>query len=306
MITHVAILGTGKMGSAFARRLDAAGTDLRLSLWNRTRERAEQVGVGTVAPTPAEAVRDAELVITSLTNREAVRAAYLGRDGALAAAGTRLFVEMSTAGPDLIAELAPDVEATGSRLIDAPVLGAPTVAARGGLAILAGGDAADVDRARPVLELLGEVRHVGALGSGARLKLAANSMLADLTLAAAELLAAGDAAGLDREHLFWVLARFVPSLELRRAGYMEDRHEPTLFALRDLCKDLDLALEFFHRSGASVPLTALTRELVEEAMVGGADLDITAVARRYRRVAPPETRGPGDVGTSDPALAGGS
>jgi 3-hydroxyisobutyrate dehydrogenase-like beta-hydroxyacid dehydrogenase len=192
---------------------------------------------------------------------------------------------MSTAGPDLIAELAPDVEATGSRLIDAPVLGAPTVAARGGLAILAGGDAADVDRARPVLELLGEVRHVGALGSSARLKLAANSMLADLTVAAAELLAAGDASGLDREHLFWVLARFVPSLELRRAGYMEDRHEPTLFALRDLRKDLDLALEFFHRSGASVPLTALTRELIEEAMVGGADLDITAVARRYRRVA---------------------
>ena len=69
--------------SAFARRLAAAGTDLQLSLWNRTRERAEQVGVGAVAPSPAEAVRDAELVITSLTNREAVRAAYLGRDGAL-------------------------------------------------------------------------------------------------------------------------------------------------------------------------------------------------------------------------------
>jgi 3-hydroxyisobutyrate dehydrogenase len=285
MITHVAIVGTGKMGSAFARRLSAAGTDLRLSLWNRTRERAEQVGVGTVAATPAEAVRDAELVITSLTNREAVRAAYLGRDGALTATGTRLFVEMSTAGSDAVTELAPEVEATGSRLIDAPVLGGPTVALRGGLAILAGGDAVDVDRARPVLDLLGEVRHVSVLGSGAQLKLAANSMLADITTVVAELLAAGDVSGLDREHLFWVMARFVPSLELRRAGFMEDRNEPTLFALRDLRKDLDLALEFFHRSGASVPLTALTRELIEEAMVGGADLDITAVARRYRRVA---------------------
>jgi 3-hydroxyisobutyrate dehydrogenase-like beta-hydroxyacid dehydrogenase len=283
MITHVAILGTGKMGSAFARRLSAAGTNLQLSLWNRTRERAEQVGVGSVAATPAEAVRDADLVITSLTNRDAVRAAYLGRDGALAASGPRLLVEMSTAGPDLVVELAHEVEATGSRLIDAPVLGAPTVAARGGLAILAGGEAADVERARPVLELLGEVRHVGALGSGARLKLVANSMLAEVTTAAAELMAAGDATGLDREHVFWVLARLVPSLELRRSGYMEDRHEPTLFALRDLRKDLDLALEFFHRFGASVPVTALTRELVEEAMSGGADLDITAVARRYRR-----------------------
>ncbi len=300
MITRVAILGTGKMGTAFARRLAAAGTDLQLSLWNRTRERAEQVGVGAVAPSPAEAVRDAELVITSLTNREAVRAAYLGRDGALAAEGGRLFVEMSTAGPDAVAELAPEVEAAGSRLIDAPVLGAPTVAARGGLAVLAGGDAADVDRARPVLELFGEVRHIGELGSGARLKLAANSMLADITTVAAELLAAGDAAGLDREQVFWVLARFVPSLELRRAGFMEDRHEPTLFALRDLRKDLDLALEFFHRSGASVPLTALTRELFEEAMAGGADLDITAVGRRYRRVVgtPPTL---GSVAAATPA-----
>ncbi|MFI5259321.1 MAG: NAD(P)-dependent oxidoreductase [Candidatus Limnocylindrales bacterium] len=291
MITHVAILGTGKMGSAFARRLNTAGTDLRLSLWNRTRERAEQAGVGSVGPTPAEAVRDAELVITSLTNRDAVRAAYLGRDGALAAGGPRLFVEMSTAGPDAVVELAPEVEATGSRVIDAPVLGAPTVAARGGLAILAGGKAADVERARPVLELLGEVRHVGPLGSGARLKLVANSMLAEVTTAAAELLAAGDATGLDREHVFWVLARFVPSLELRRAGYLEDRHEPTLFALRDLRKDLDLALEFFHRSGASVPMTALTRELIEEAMSGGADLDITAVARRYRHIVNPPPPG---------------
>jgi len=292
MITRVAILGTGKMGSALARRLAEASTDLQLSLWNRTRERAEQVGVGAVSSTPAEAVRDAELVITSLTNREAVRAAYLGRDGALAATGPRLFVEMSTAGPDAVVELAPEVEATGSRLIDAPVLGAPTVAARGGLAILAGGDAADVDRARPVLELFGEVRHIGELGSGARLKLAANSVLADITTVAAELLAAGDASGLDREHVFWVLARFVPSLELRRAGFMEGRHEPTLFALRDLRKDLDLALEFFHRFGASVPVTALTRELIEEAMAGGADLDITAVGRRYRRVIdPPRTVG---------------
>jgi 3-hydroxyisobutyrate dehydrogenase-like beta-hydroxyacid dehydrogenase len=283
MITRVAILGTGKMGSAFARRLASAGADLQLSLWNRTRERAEQVGVGSVATTPAEAVREAALVITSLTNQKAIRAAYLGRDGALAATGARLFVEMSTVGPDAVVELAPEVEASGSRLIDAPVLGAPPLAARGGLAILAGGAAGDVDRARPVLELLGEVRHVGALGSAARLKLAANSMLADVTLAAAELQVAGTAAGLEREHVFWVLARLVPSLELRRAGYLEDRHEPALFALRDLRKDLDLALELFHDAGASVPLTALTRELVEEAMVGGAALDITAVMRRYRR-----------------------
>jgi 3-hydroxyisobutyrate dehydrogenase-like beta-hydroxyacid dehydrogenase len=305
MSTRIAILGTGKMGSAFARRLSGAGTDLGLTLWNRTRERAQELGVGRIAPTPADAVRDADLVITSLTNEDALRAAYLGSDGALTAASGQLFVEMSTTGPDVVTAMAPLVEATGSALIDAPVLGAPTVAARGGLAILVGGIRVDVERARPVLELLGEVRHVGPLGAGARLKLAANSMLANIILAAAELQTAGCAAGLDPDDVFWVLARFVPSLELRRAGYLEDRHEPALFALRDLLKDLDLAVELFHRSSAPVPLTALTRELVAEATRGAAGLDITAIIRRYRSVAPPEPRGPGDAGAIEPALTGG-
>jgi len=73
---RVAILGTGKMGGAMARRLNSAGHEL--TLWNRTRKRAEAVGVGKVAATPAEAVKDAEVVISSLTDAGAVRAAYLG------------------------------------------------------------------------------------------------------------------------------------------------------------------------------------------------------------------------------------
>jgi 3-hydroxyisobutyrate dehydrogenase-like beta-hydroxyacid dehydrogenase len=128
------------------------------------------------------------------------------------------------------------------------------------------------------------VRHVGSLGSGARLKLVANSMLGTVTVAAAELQTAGEAAGLDAEEVFWVLARLAPSLEMRRAGYLDDQHEPTLFAVRDLRKDLDLALDLFHSLAARAPLTALVRELVGEAAADAADLDITAVIRRYRPV----------------------
>jgi 3-hydroxyisobutyrate dehydrogenase-like beta-hydroxyacid dehydrogenase len=282
MSTRVAILGTGRMGSALARRL--AGAGLEPTLWNRTRARAEQVGVGRVVATPAEAVRDAEVAITSLTGADAVRAAYGGPAGALAAARGQVFVEMSTSGPDVLAELEPQLGATGSALIDAPILGAPTVVLRGGAAILVGGASAAVERARPVLGLLGEVRHVGSLGSGARLKLVANSMLGTVSMAAAELQTAGEAAGLDREEVFWALARLAPSLEMRRAGYLDNQHEPTLFAVRDLRKDLDLALDLFHRSAAQAPLTALVRELVGEAATNAADLDITAVITRYRPV----------------------
>ncbi|MGD0447057.1 MAG: NAD(P)-binding domain-containing protein [Candidatus Dormibacteria bacterium] len=281
MSERIAILGTGRMGSAIARCL----VQFEPTLWNRTRSRAEQVGVGRVAASPADAARAADLVVLSLTGADAVRAALGGPDGALTAAHGQLFIEMSTSGPAVIEELAAQLHASGSTLIDAPIMGAPTVVLRGAAAILAGGAPDDIARARPVLELLGEVRHVGPLGSGARLKLVANSMLAVVTSAAAELQVAGEAAGLDGEEVFWVLARLAPVLESRRAGYLRRTEQPTLFALRDLLKDLDLARELFGQSGAQTPLTARARTIVEEACGEGADLDIAAVIRRY--TAPP-------------------
>src|SRR5205823_5015504 len=93
----VAILGTGKMGGAMARRLHQQGFDLRL--WNRTRKRAEQLGIGEIFDTPAEASRAADVVISSLTDPPAVRQAYLGPDGALEAEGPRIYVNSSTVDP---------------------------------------------------------------------------------------------------------------------------------------------------------------------------------------------------------------
>ena len=175
---RVAILGTGKMGSAIAGRLSGAGFEL--TLWNRTRERAHALGIGQVAETPTAAARNADVIISSLTGPDAVRAAYLGPSGALSAAKGKLIVEMSTAGPDLVADLAKEVAAAGARLVDAPILGAPPIVLAGEAAILISGAKGDVAAATPVLAPLGTVRHVGTLGKAARLKLVANSMLADV------------------------------------------------------------------------------------------------------------------------------
>jgi 3-hydroxyisobutyrate dehydrogenase-like beta-hydroxyacid dehydrogenase len=94
---------------------------------------------------------------------------------------------------------------------------------------------------------------------------------------------AGEDTGLDPKDVFWVLQRIAPALEARRAGYLEDRHTPTQFALRDLRKDLDLALTLFAQSSASTPLTRSSAELVSAAAAVTPDLDISAVVRPYRQ-----------------------
>src|SRR5260370_41435759 len=93
------------MGGAMARRLATAGHEL--TLWNRTRSRAEALGVGRVAATPAEAASHAEAAISMLTDANAVQAAYLGDDGAATVAKGKVFVEMSTARPYISKERAP-------------------------------------------------------------------------------------------------------------------------------------------------------------------------------------------------------
>jgi 3-hydroxyisobutyrate dehydrogenase-like beta-hydroxyacid dehydrogenase len=273
------------MGSAIAERL--AGGGVQVVVWNRTRGRAsdlaDRLRLGPVPATPREAVAGAQLVISSLTGPEAVRSAYLGPDGAAAGAHGQILVDMSTAGPDVVAEIEQLLTAGGSTLLDAPIMGPPAAVRRGEAAILVGGPTEAVEAARATLEFLGEVRHVGPSGSGSRLKLVANSMLGVAVLAAAELQSAGEAAGLGSEDVFWASARICPVLNARRDGYVLGVHTPTQFAVRDLIKDLDLALQLFHTAGSSTPLVGVTRELVNEVAADAGHLDISAVNNRYPR-----------------------
>jgi 3-hydroxyisobutyrate dehydrogenase len=267
------------MGGAIARRLAASGFDL--VVWDRTAAKARALNLGRVATTPAEAIRGAEIVISSLTNAAAVRDVYLGSDGAFGSSAGSLFIEMSTAGPQSIDLLSREARTRGLGLLEAPVLGSVPAVESGTLAVLVGGSPNDLARARPVLEYLGEVHYVGGFGSAARLKLVANTMLGITSAAAAELLAAGTAAGLDREQIFWALVRYAPGLKAREAGFMRDQHEPTMFAVHDLVKDLALALDVYERANAAVPLTRETRALFAETASESNDLDISAIVHAY-------------------------
>jgi 3-hydroxyisobutyrate dehydrogenase-like beta-hydroxyacid dehydrogenase len=277
----VAVLGAGKMGTAIARRLAAEG--LEVVVWNRTRARAEAVGVGVVADTPADAVREADMVLSILSGPDAVREAYTGAHGALEAAGQQVFAEMSTAGPDVSPELEARVRERGGALLEAPVLGSVPAIEKGELLILAGGDEATIAKARPVLDHLGTVMHVGPVGYANRLKLVANSMLGIVSAAAAELQAAGVAAGLDKDQVFSVLKRLVPYLEARRAGYLAGRYEPVTFALKDILKDLDLSTDFYGGDESLIPFTKLARDVYADVVEEHGTEEMSAINERFRR-----------------------
>lgn len=276
---RVAILGTGKMGAAMAKRLASQGHEL--TLWNRTRSRAESVGVGSVAATPAEAASPADVVISMLTDASAVRAAYLGEHGAAESARDQVFVDMSTAGEDVDREIGAALTPAGADFVEAPVVGSVGAILGGTAVVMAAGSESAVDRARPALRELGEVRYIGPLGSAPALKLIANTMLAGVYSLTAELLGAGRLRGLPTEEVFFFLNRVSPLLTQRKAGFVEQRYEPVTFALRDMTKDLDLAAGLFRRLGAATPMSDRTRELFDQVAATKGDLEVSAIASLY-------------------------
>lgn len=177
---QIGVAGLGRMGAAIARRLMDVGH--QVVVWNRTPDKARRLGDAgaEVAATPAELVAKAEMVITILTDAEAIESVFHGENGLLSAAPMgKLFVEMSTVQPATEIALAKAVVARGAAFIECPVGGTVGPALAGKLIGLAGGEKADVDRARPVLEqLCRRVDHVGPVGAGASMKLAINLPLA--------------------------------------------------------------------------------------------------------------------------------
>ena len=176
----IGIAGTGRMGNAIAQRLIEAGHEVRV--WNRTADKArEALEAGAAwAPTLAELVNDSHVVISSLLDNAAVERVYLGTAGVLTGrVEGRLFIDMSTVSPGTHERIAPAMASREAFFLECPVSGSIAAARSGTLVGFAGGSAANFARAHTLLEkLCRRVDHVGALGAGARMKLAANLLLA--------------------------------------------------------------------------------------------------------------------------------
>jgi 3-hydroxyisobutyrate dehydrogenase len=166
----------GKMGAAIARRLMSVGH--AVTVWNRDVKKTEPLAAegAAVAQTPAELAGDVDIVITMVLDRSALEAVYHGPLGLLTADLTdRLVIDMSTVLPETEIALATEVHQRGGQFVECPVSGTVAPARDGKLFGLAGGTEAAVARARPVLEqLCRRVEHVGAVGAGAKMKLAIN------------------------------------------------------------------------------------------------------------------------------------
>lgn len=262
---RIGVLGTGRMGSAMAERLLDSGHTL--TVWNRSADKtAALVTRGAVAAaTPAGVVAASEIVLSVLTDASAIEAAYGGAHGALSAplAG-QLFIEMSTVRPATPIALAARIRAAGGAMIECPVGGTVGPAREGKLFGLVGGEAADVERARPLLaQMCRRVEHVGPLGAGASMKLAINLPLLVYWQALGEALALAAPAGLDPARLIDILADTsgAPALMKFRGGAVASALGgadlgPAHFNIDSIRKDLRTMLEEGHALGRELPAAA--------------------------------------------------
>jgi 3-hydroxyisobutyrate dehydrogenase-like beta-hydroxyacid dehydrogenase len=261
-------------------------------VYNRSAERAialaDRIGA-TVAASPAEAASTADVVISMVADDAAVRALFEGPDGV--AAGIRpgaVAVDTSTVLPDTIRAVADAIRARGAGILDAPVSGSVGSTLAGELTIMAGGDGADLERARPVLDRLARrIFHVGPLGTGAAMKLAVNTLIFGLNGAVAEGLVLAERSGIARELAYDVLAASAagaPFVGYKRDAFLEPEATPVAFSLALADKDLRLIRTLAEASGTAMPQAATNLEVIHAAERSvGEGADFSTVASHLRQ-----------------------
>ncbi|MER7981836.1 NAD(P)-dependent oxidoreductase [Streptomyces sp. NPDC095817] len=278
----VSVLGTGIMGAAMARNIARAGHPVRV--WNRTAAKAEPLAAdgAYVAPSPEEAVRGADVVLTMLYDGPAtldtMRQAAPGlRDGAV-------WAQSTTAGIDAVAELAGFARAHGLAFFDAPVLGTRAPAEAGQLTVLAAGPVAARDAVTPVFDAVGSrtvwTGEDGAAGSATRLKLVANSWVLAATAATGEALALAKGLGVDPQDFFGLIAGGpldMGYLHAKAGLVLEERLSPAAFAVTTAEKDARLIVTAGRQNGVRLDVAeAAAERFARAAAQGHGDEDMAA------------------------------
>jgi 3-hydroxyisobutyrate dehydrogenase/2-hydroxy-3-oxopropionate reductase len=285
----VGIVGAGRMGSAIARAVRRAGHDL--VIWNRAPDAADglagELG-GRAVDRPADVAAAADITISMLADGSAVDAVYGGDDGLIAGARPEtVLVDSSTVPPAVLRRHEPAIRERGAGVLDAPVSGSVALAESGTLTLMVGGEAEDLEKARPVLEAYGStIFHLGPLGSGAAMKLAVNTVIFGLNEALAEGLVLAERAGIPREKAYDVLAASAvaaPYVGYKRGAFLDPDGTAVAFAADLAAKDLRLIAELADAVDLRLPQSTTNLAVIDAVIAAGhGGRDFSAVAGHLR------------------------
>ena len=270
---RIGFVGLGRMGQAIVGRLLAAG--FRLTVYNRTRAKADEIIArgAAWADSPAEVAGRSDIIMTILTDDQAVEQVFLGERGLLEGdCAGKLFVEMSTIRTTTIHQLRPQVELPGARLLDAPVSGTVEPARRGELLVMVGGEPGDLERARPIFEQISRrIAHMGPSGAGTTMKLALNMPMAIFEAGLAEAMAIGHQFGLGVAQMLDIyldspLAS--PMLRYVATRLLDESHESS-FDVTGVRKDLLAMVATGQGAGVPTPTGAAAQALFAAATGAG-------------------------------------
>jgi len=287
-MTTLAILGTGRMGTAFAKRLIEVGQPVMV--WNRTAAHTTAAAeAGATVAGDIDAAATAEVILISLTNAQAVGSVC--NELINAGIAGKLVVDLSTLLPSETAEIGAQISAAGADFVDCPVGGTVGPALKGMLLGMAGGTEVAFARAKPILDhLCKRVELLGPAGSGAYMKLAVNLPLVIYWQTLAEALALLDGSGISADKAISMIADSSagPAVLKNRAQVVVDTmngtDQPGTFDIASLAKDLDLALAQAAKAGRSMPLSQEARKSYSDAMSAGLDLfDGASLTRHLSR-----------------------
>ena len=285
----VAFIGLGVMGYPMAGHVLRAG--LEICVFNRNAARAEQWCAeygGDAAPAPAEAAKNADVVLVCVGNDDDVRAVVLGENGALAAMKPgAILVDHTTASAELARELAGVAQQQGKQFLDAPVSGGQAGAENGALTVMTGGDQSAYDLAKPVIDCYSRFsKLLGPAGHGQLAKMVNQICIAGVVQGLAEGLSFAMKAGLEGEALIETISKGAAGswqMENRYQTMLQDQYEFG-FAVDWMRKDLGIALAEAAKNGAELPVTALVDSFYQEVQTaGGGRWDTSSLLTRYTR-----------------------
>ncbi len=285
-MARIAFIGLGVIGGPIARHLQQAGHSL--TVYNRSRAKAEkwvEAHKGVLASSPAEAARDAEVVISCVGTDDDLAGVTLGRDGAFAAmAKGSLYIDHTTVSARIARQLGVEAKSRGLLIVDAPVTGGQAGAENGTLSIMCGGTDASLDAARPIMAPYSKrVVHVGGPGTGQTTKMCNQIAFAGVIQSLSEALRFAQSAELDVEKVYEAISGGAAQswqMDNRWATMAEDKFDFG-FAVDWMRKDLGLAFEEARAVGATLPITAVIDQFYADVQhMGGGRLDTSSIVKR--------------------------